>query len=283
MIKDTFFSLPRFINLCRKEMVENWRSNVLRMVLMYGVMAVVLVWNGYTQYNYHDSVYFIRHANTDPAWGFILMAFLWFLFVFGCLSASLVMEKMKNKTSRLSTLMTPSTPFEKFFSRWLISTIVFLVVFLIAFKLADYTRVSIYSLIYPDAKGAILPVNLGYLVGSGKRWFLFNETYELIFVLSIYCFIQSLFVLGSSVWPKNSFLKTFVAVTIIVLIYVVVGIAVGNMLFNGSHNRDCSYIFSSITEQQAFNLASIAFVLFALVNCTLAYFRFKESEIIQRM
>ena len=282
-MKDTFFSLPRFMNLCRKEMVESWRSNVLRMVLMYGVMAVVLVWNGYTQYNYHDSVYFIRHANTDPAWGFILMAFLWFLFVFGCLSASLVMEKMKNKTSRLSTLMTPSTPFEKFFSRWLISTIVFLVVFLIAFKLADYTRVSIYSLIYPDAKGAILPVNLGYLVGSGKRWFLFNETYELIFVLSIYCFIQSLFVLGSSVWPKNSFLKTFVAVTIIVLIYVVVGIAVGNMLFNGSHNRDCSYIFSSITEQQAFNLASIAFVLFALVNCTLAYFRFKESEIIQRM
>ena len=283
MIKDTFFSLPRFMNLCRKEMVESWRSNVLRMVLMYGVMAVVLVWNGYTQYNYHDSVYFIRHANTDPAWGFILMAFLWFLFVFGCLSASLVMEKMKNKTSRLSALMVPATPFEKFFSRWLVSTIVFLVVFLIAFKLADYTRVSIYSLIYPDAKGAILPVNLGYLVGSGKRWFLFNETYELIFVLSIYCFIQSLFVLGSSVWPKNSFLKTFVAVTIIVLIYVVVGIAVGNMLFNGSHNRDCSYIFSSITEQQAFNLASIAFVLFALVNCTLAYFRFKESEIIQRM
>ena len=41
MIKDTFFSLPRFINLCRKEMVENWKSNVLRMVLMYGVMAAV--------------------------------------------------------------------------------------------------------------------------------------------------------------------------------------------------------------------------------------------------
>ena len=53
-MKDTFFSLPRFMNLCRKEMVESWRSNVLRMVLMYGVMAVVLVWNGYTQYNYHD-------------------------------------------------------------------------------------------------------------------------------------------------------------------------------------------------------------------------------------
>ena len=116
--------------------------------------------------------------------------------------------------------MVPATPFEKFFFSLAGINHRILVVFLIAFKLADYTRVSIYSLIYPDAKGAILPVNLGYLVGSGKRWFLFNETYELIFVLSIYCFIQSLFVLGSSVWPKNSFLKTFVAVTIIVLIYV---------------------------------------------------------------
>ena len=144
MIKDTFFSLPRFINLCRKEMVENWKSNVLRMVLMYGVMAVVMVWNGYFQYRHHNTAYFIRHANADPAWEFILISFLCFLFAFGCLSASLLMEKMKNKTSRLSALMVPSTSFEKFFSRWLVSTIVFLVVFLIAFKLADYTRVSIY-------------------------------------------------------------------------------------------------------------------------------------------
>lgn len=255
------------------------------MVLMYGVMAVVLVWNGYFQYRYHDSAYFIRHtnANADPAWGFILMAFLWFLFVFGCLSASLVMEKMKNKTSRLSTLMTPCTPFEKFFSRWLVSTIVFLVVFLIAFKLADYTRVLVYSLIYPDVKEVILPVDLGDLVGSGKRWFLFNETYQLILILSIYCFVQSLFVLGSSVWPKNSFLKTFVSVTIIVLIYVLMGMLTGNMLFHGNNNKDYDYIFSSFTEQQVFTLGSIAFMFFALVNWVLAFFRFKESEIIQRM
>ena len=47
MIKDTFFSMPRFVNLCRKDMVENWRSNVLRIVLMYGVMALIMIWNGY--------------------------------------------------------------------------------------------------------------------------------------------------------------------------------------------------------------------------------------------
>ena len=133
MIKDTFFSLPRFINLCRKEMVENWRSNVLRMVLMYGVMAVVMVWNGYFEYrgtyNYQE----------DPAWIFLLVTFIWALWGFGCLSASFTMEKMKTKTSRTSMLMIPATPFEKFFSRWFVFTVVYLVVFLICYKLADYS------------------------------------------------------------------------------------------------------------------------------------------------
>ena len=283
MIKDTFFSLPRFMNLCRKEMVESWKSNVLRIVLLYGVMTVVLVWNGYFAYRTHDSVRFLeRHMEADPAWGFILIAFLWFLFGFGCLSGSLTMKKMKSKTNRLSVLMTPATPFEKFFSRWLVSTVVLLVVFFITFELADYTRVLVYSLIYPDVKEVILPVNLGDLVGSGKRWYLFHKTYELTLVLSIYCFVQSLFVLGSSVWPKNSFLKTFVSVTIIVLIYVLVGMLVGDMLFSGS-SKDYGYIFSSITKEQVTVMVTVGFMLFAFVNWTLAYFRFKESEIVQRM
>ena len=42
MIRDTFFSQTRFVNLCRKEMVENWKSNLLRVALMYGAMAVIM-------------------------------------------------------------------------------------------------------------------------------------------------------------------------------------------------------------------------------------------------
>ena len=34
MSKNTFFDLHRFINLCRKEMVEGWKVNLLRMLLM---------------------------------------------------------------------------------------------------------------------------------------------------------------------------------------------------------------------------------------------------------
>ena len=76
MIKDTFFSMPRFMNLCRKDMVENWRSNVLRIVLMYGVMALIMIWNGYFQYRGGG------YGDTDPAWRFLLPLLMWGLWTF---------------------------------------------------------------------------------------------------------------------------------------------------------------------------------------------------------
>ena len=39
MIRDTFFSLHRFVNVCRKEMVENWKTYILRSVMVYGMFG----------------------------------------------------------------------------------------------------------------------------------------------------------------------------------------------------------------------------------------------------
>lgn len=273
MIKDTFFSLPRFMNLCRKEMVENWRSNVLRMVLMYGVMAVVMVWNGYFEYRGTYS------HERDPMWIFLLIAFIWGLWGFGCLSASFTMERMKTKTSRTSMLMVPATPFEKFFSRWFVFTVVYLVVFLISYKLADYTRLIIYSLAYPE-KDFIAPVALSHLAGDKKYYTLCNTGLQFGALMSGYFFVQSLFVLGSSIWPKNSFLKTFAAGTVIVMVYFLVGILMSKILLeNGQYYP--GGIFES--KDTIWWIIIVAGIFFALVNWTLAYFRFKESEIINRM
>ena len=275
MIKDTFFSLPRFMNLCRKEMVESWRSNVLRIVLLYGVMTVAMVWNGY--FEYRGSYKSLE----DPAWSFLLVAFIWGLWVFGCLSASFTMEKMKTKTSRTSTLMTPATPFEKFFSRWFVFTVVFLVVFLITYKLADYTRVIVYSLTYPE-KDFIAPVDLSHLVGKGKGYYTLCRTgLEFGALIAGYFFVQSLFILGSTIWPKNSFLKTFASGTIIVIVYFLVGALMTKILLN--NNLYYSFPGSEISNENMMILLIVACTFFTLFNWTLAYFRFKESEIINRM
>ena len=277
MIKDTFFSLPRFMNLCRKEMVENWRSNVLRMVLMYGVMAVVMVWNGYFEYR---GTYKYQE---DPAWIFLLVTFIWALWGFGCLSASFTMEKMKTKTSRTSMLMIPATPFEKFFSRWFVFTVVYLVVFLICYKLADYTRFTIYSLAYPEEKDFIIPVDLSHLVGERKTYYTLCRTgLQFGALLSAYFFVQSLFVLGSSIWPKNSFLKTFASGTVIAIVYFLLAVFMSKMfLENGNYYSE--NVFTGMSEDTAMSIMIVVGIFFTLMNWTLAYLRFKESEIVNRM
>ena len=278
MIKDTFFSLPRFMNLCRKEMVENWKSNVLRMVLMYGVMAVVMVWNGYFEYRYCHS-----GQIEDPAWTFLLVVFIWSLWGFGCLSASFTMEKMKTKTSRTSMLMVPATPFEKFFSRWFVFTVVFLVIFLISYKLADYTRFIIYSLAYPEEKDFIIPVDLSHLVGERKTYYTLCRTgLQFGALLSAYFFVQSLFVLGSSIWPKNSFLKTFASGTVIAIVYFLLAVFMSKMfLENGNYYSE--NVFTGMSEDTAMSIMIVVGIFFTLMNWTLAYLRFKESEIVNRM
>lgn len=273
-MKDTFFSLPRFMNLCRKEMVESWRQNVLRMVLMYGVMAVVMVWNGYYEYKYNHNVV------NDPMWPFLLVVFIWSLWGFGCLSASFTMEKMKTKTSRISVLMTPATPFERFFSRWLVFTFVFVVVFLLSFKLADYTRELVYSLTYPE-KDYIASVDLSRLVGNTNYYTVCRTNLEFVALIAGYFFVQSLFVLGSAIWPKNSFLKTFASVAVIVVIYISVGAFLAKTLIDT--NKYYPAVGSNISNQTLLGLVIAACFFFALLNWALAYFRFKESEIINRM
>ena len=115
----------------------------------------------------------------------------------------------------------------------------------------------VYSLVYPE-NNAIAITPLSHLFGENTDYYtVFKHTHTFVLMIASYFFCQSCFVLGSSVWPKNSFIKTFSAGMIIFIAYVliVVGFA-------------C--------------LSAIA-VLFTLTNWTLAYFRFKESEIINRM
>ena len=275
MIKDTFFYMPRFVNLCRKNMVESWKTNVLRFVMMYGVIVIILIWNAHLTYVNNTQL-----ANDNSVWQFAMIFFVWTLIGFGCLSASFTMERMKTKISRLSELMTPATSFEKYFSHWVISTVVFLVVFLIAFRLADYTRVLVYSLVYPEMN-AISPFPFAHLVSTGNGYYtLFHSVKELNAFIAFYFFFQSSFVLGTSIWPKNAFIKTFAAGVVIVVKYILLVVILTNLMKNGNTYY---WLDSVLSQDRMLSIVCIGCWCLALFNWVLAYFRFKESEIINRM
>lgn len=264
MIKDTFFSFSRFVDVCRKDMAENWKNYALRIAMMYGVLAIVLVWNGY--YVYKNGW---QDINLGP---FVFMFGLW---GFGLLSASFTMEKLKSKTGRLSALMLPATPFEKYFSRWFIFTVLFLVVFLFVFRMADCTKALIYSAIYPE-NTSVGVISLARLF-QGEVYNRNNPEF-LSMIIAAYFFFQSCFVLGSSIWPKNSFIKTMAAGVVIFGFYFlsvawVVKYVVSGGFSNAPH----------ISNETAINIFCAVAIAFALLNWVIAYFRFKESEIINRM
>lgn len=273
MNKNIFFSSSRLLNLCRKDMVENWRTNILRIVMLYGSMAITLILIGYDKYQN-------RNFSVDPMVEYSLIYFLVFGWIFGILFAAGSFDKLKTKTSRISVLMNPATPFEKFFSKWFMSTIVYIVIFVIAFLLADYTRVLICRLIFPNLE--IIPTNLMHLfVVKPDPHALFVNKYAATYTLLGYLFTQSFFFLGSVVWPRNSFVKTFAAGLGIIISYVLFTVGVGRLLIGENVYIPKPSFEPSIDAMHAVGVSVILF--FTLFNWVMAYYRFKETEIINRM
>lgn len=278
MLKNNIFDRSRFINFLMKDIIENWKSNLLRIISMYGLIVLIFFFNNYFSFEHYSPT--DQHAaNQIESFGMGL--FMWCLWGFGCVSASLTFERMKSKTGKISLLMTPVTSFEKYLVKWILMTIMYLVVFLLVYKLADYTRVLFFSLLYPDID-IIKPISLLHMVGdSDQYWSLFTTNSKFVCMISGYLFFQSLFVLGSAFWPKNAFIKTFAVLLIIFFIYAFTAMLLNDKILN-NQSGNFGYLMSFSGDQIILGVTISCFTL-ALLNWVIAYFRFKEAEVINRM
>lgn len=278
MIKNNFICIKRFTLLYKKDFIENWKTMLLRFVMLYAIMAIIFSFIGLsefksrTNYNYNPS-------NGDNNY---LIPATFIFWGFGCLFASLMMEKMKDKTKRIAYLMTPATNFEKFFSRFLPVVIVFIIAFFLAFKLADYTRIAILSIRYPEFN--ITAVNITQGLCSQNPGAMTDNWMEFTALFSVYLFFQSLFILGSTLWYKNPFIKTLATGIAITLLFYAVDALLVNSLFNESQlfsvGDYCREIIEKWTTRR--NIIFLFSVL-TLFNWVISYFRFKDSEIINRL
>lgn len=275
MGKCEIFNLSRFVKVCRKSIMEDWKVNVLRLASNYGILAILFIWNGYLEYGLIS-----RGASfdEDPTWGFVATIFGIGLFISGAIAASNMMSKMAVKTGTINVLMTPASMLEKYLGRLIWVVVVATVSFLVAFYAADYTKYIIYKIIYPDIK-VIMPIDLSAAVSL--RYMSHKGAFVAFFILS-YLYTQSLFVLGSNIWPKRSFVKTFAAGIIISIVYFWIGWLSSKIFINPEENYLVRNMMDMSEEQvRAIMIAIIS--VFTLFNWVLGYYRFKESEIIQRM
>lgn len=278
MIKNNFISFKRLTLLYKKDFIENWKTMLLRFVMLYAIMAIIFTFMGLSELESRT-----KH-NFSPWYGgiYYLRPAIFLFWGFGCLFASLMMEKMKNKTKRIAYLMTPATNFEKFFSRFLPVVIVFIIAFFLAFKLADYTRIAILSMRYPEFN--ITAINISQGLCSQNLDSMTHNWMELTALFSIYLFFQSLFILGSTLWYKNPFIKTLATGMVITLLFYVVDALLVNSLFNESQLFSAGDYCGEIIEKWITRRNLILFFSFlTLFNWVISYFRFKDSEIINRL
>lgn len=276
-VSDVFFSGNRFGYLFKKELMEDMKKNLMRCIVLFGIFLVLFLFVGFNSYNVNP----YRVATYDKLWDPMAVFFIFGIFIGACLSATYITEKMKNKTGKISVMMLPATSFEKFSVRWLTYCIGFLLVYFLAFELADWIRVVVFSNYFPKETINSFPVWRVITTGDFRTDEIVSSKQRQIvsIVIAVFWAMQSFFVLGSTLWQKNSFLKTAVA---LFALCAGIGLLVcwSTKLFipNDFYKAEPE----SISEETALLMVSIFFYAIALFNTVLAYFRYKEMEVINR-
>lgn len=265
MTTNNFFSFTRFTQIGCKLVVENKKTLIMRLVVMFGVILGLLCFASYNVYNdvggAKASVFPIDPASSGSA---IIFAVL--LFCFGIYSASTMMEDLRTKNKRISALTTPVTPFENWLFRWIMQVVLFLGIYYILFFAADCLRTGLFSVIY---SGSNLKIELlGYNRLIDALGLTQNESMQQ-FIL-FYLFVQAFYVMGSSFFPRHALLRTTVAGTIMLIVFVI-----GIILFYKLAIGDIHTHFVLAYGRAAY--------LILIVFCwAISYFRYKEIEVIDR-
>ncbi len=243
---------------------ENSRTLLIRLLGLLAILIALALWIGYV---YNTESWNIGPHDYDRAHLREMGFFSVILIFIAAAGASEVMGMMDTKERRISTLMTPSTQLSKFVTAWIINGPVLVGVYVAFAYIADFVRYLVYSSL--DIAGCyVAPFSFGSINAP-------SEVIEAYFMFII--LIQALFVLGGTVWSGKSFIKTAIFLVALCMVYsafVSLGFSL-TVVEGGNYFK----LFNNEPDKAWIWVADIAVSLGIYV---LAYFRFKESEIINR-
>ena len=278
---NNILNIKRFGLVLRKDLMENGKRYALLFLTMLGIIAVINIWLSFE--NYDSSLTDLSHNNLNSK---LLTASSLMFVGFGLLFSSTAMNPMNSKIKRITYLSYPASNIEKYLTRWIIITVGFIISFFIALCIAEILRVGICSAYYLELDIKFIDITM--LVGSGPGYASDKEPFTI--GVCFYFLSQSLFVLGSTFWEKGTFVKTFTAVSLINVFYFLVCywailIFYGNIeiFFNALSSFNSFNDENDINGDQAITIVASVISIIAVINWTLAYFRFRESEIIKRL
>ena len=244
------FNASRFWAYLTKLLVERWRTNLLRLGILFGCLLIIELWMASVSYDRDETSY-------DRAVGILFPIFSLILLVSGCFFASEMISGARRKAERIGALTFPVTPFENWLARWTISIPLYLVCFLVCMYVADGLRVAFFSAIYPKTPFEFILI--------GRRGDYDGEVFLNAWLMYFWC--TAVYALGSILFVKRSILKT--TLTLFILFWITAFVVLGLvMVSSGNYNN----IFESVLV--AYGWLSIPFLWWLSYNC------FKEMEVV---
>jgi len=271
------FSFPRFWEVMKKYVVENWRLLVMGTAMIFGVMIISGVLTAMLSSDCYDG-WGVKNPRVvagiviDPVWRVVSTIIGTMLFIWGGICASLTGSGLGSKEKRLSSIMLPASQLEKYIVRWLIYIPGFLVVFVAAVVVGELVRVGVTSYLVEDTR-MLSVISFDYMM---KDLLTGEINFNAMVWILIFFVVQAAFSLGSFLWTKVPVVKTFVAGSLIVLLFVFTILFVLDLTVKPDYQP---YQPEESTVQAIFYVSSAVITLFCYV---LSYFRMKEMEVINR-
>lgn len=271
MSNNQTFSLSRMLLLCRRDLSERWRQHLISVGTLLGILLLIAISTIMNTRSAYDAET-CSHVMITQELPFFIIS----LFFFGSFMASTAFKSMSTPTGALSTLMLPASQFEKFLYRWIIAVPLTFLLFFVCAVIADWVRV-IFVDFYMGIE--VSTMDWGKLIFHSADAG-FNTDAASWIILLIFFMTQSFFLVGSVVWRRSHFVKTFFSMFVITLIYGRVAVWIYDLF----QKEDLFYGAPPLLENEktVFWSAAILMTVISLFNYLLTYLRFRESEIINR-
>lgn len=258
---NNIFSLRRFSLLFNKHTTEYYKTYLLSVAVLLGLLAAALGFSSYVSGG-------VIHEKVQIA------IFWFFMLGVGSIFTSMVFSDFGDKRKSISMLTLPVSHFEKYLVAWLYSFVIFQLIFVLSFYAVDY---------------------LILLIGnSGKNQGLkiinvFSSEQDYAFVFLFYAIFHSLAFLGGIFFEKIHFIKTAFVVLLLCLLAVLINQPIADALFDVKLAKVVPFVSLGIEEGGRYYLVrplpSIEPVMFGLsLSCIAllwigAYFKLKEKEV----
>lgn len=249
------FNFKRIGLLFRKEWEERRWYYLATLLVYYSCTTIICIWasiNSIPDYPAAETVIIKRIQGQC-----ITIIALLGILVAASRGTAFFMDN--NKRGNTTFLTLPASVEEKFFVKWCYVVPLTGLAFLLCVILADYTRIFICSLIYPGTD-FFRPI-----IGE------FPNTIGLLYVRS-WLAIQALFMLGSTIWKKNAFIKTSALSMALLTVYIITSSSIIQKLVS-----DVYYIIWPETFIQFW--FGWILRLFIIGMWILTYYRVKQTDV----